>query len=88
MTGRLLQPNSDKPDTVATILGIPEDVDPKLQTKVALKSVKEKLKRQEREAWQETTKNLVVKQQEDLQETLALQTSQRLGSEVQVVDRI
>ena len=63
-TGRIQTKDIDKPDTVEQILGIPEEKGA-IQTKEALKVIREKLKKQEKEAWAETTKNVLKQAHED-----------------------
>ena len=58
---RLYKQVTDKPDTVAEILGF-KDYGPDWEkNKQNHKHVKERLKKEETQAWVETTKNLVKK---------------------------
>mmetsp|Transcript_33501 Transcript_33501/g.41350 ORF Transcript_33501/g.41350 Transcript_33501/m.41350 type:complete len:100 (+) Transcript_33501:231-530(+) len=58
-TGRIHAKDIDKPDTVAQILGLPDDKGVAKKTKEELRAMRQKLKQQEKEAWAETTKNVI-----------------------------
>ena len=84
----------DQPDTVGFILGLPDYQPKENTTKVQLKHVKERLKKEEKEAWIETTKNLVQNNKIDEPELMALNRIMRVGLkqddlvDVKVIDRI
>lgn len=86
--------DSDKPDTVGTILGLTDHEKKLAKTKVELKNMQDMLKQEEKEAWIETTKNLIETYKMAEPELDALKHLMTAGQkdsdyvDVRVIDRI
>ena len=69
----------DQPDTVGFILGLPDKQPSGQKTKVEMKYVRDRLKKEEKEAWFETTKNIVSSSKKVEPELVALKHLLRAG---------
>ena len=70
----------DQPDTVGFILGLPDHQQPSGQkTKIEMMHIKERLKKEEKEAWFETTKNIISSSKKVEPELVALKQLLRAG---------
>ena len=70
----------DQPDTVGFILGLPEHQQLSGQkTKIEMKHIRDRLKKEEKEAWFETTKNIISSSKKVEPELIALKQLLRAG---------
>lgn len=86
--------DENQPDTVGFILGMTDYKPSENKTKTTMKHVQERLRKEEKEAWVETTKNIVERNNAEEADNIALNQLMMAGQKkndlvnVKVIDRI